>query len=517
MTENIHKIGRQIPPSLSNALLLLLLVLLICSTQFGITLDELYHRIYGEHIVNFYESGFQNIAALSYENIFLYGGFFDTLCALFSRFSAPLLSTYTSRHLLNAVFGWIAVVYTVKIIHEHVSSRAAWIGFFLFCISPRFLGHCMNNPTDIPFAALFTTTIYYILKLERKYPFSSKKLLGALVISCALTLGVRVGAFLLVVYGWLMLSYLLFLERKALTAQQVRRVIIIATACSLMVLPLGCIFWPWASLDPFLRPIQAFSEMAKFSWFGTLLFKGEYYSAQNLPIDYIPIWFLVSTPYVVLLGLILFIGLLSIKRKDPLLVQIFILIIFPPLFIICRSSVIYDGLRHLLFVYPSVIIASAIGFDAIFVKCTNFIQRMLFLVIFLLGSYHPLSYMVRNFPYWTVYFNHPSQGVKYAFGTFELDYWANCFRDSLEWLHDKAQREGTHIKVSTIGGGWGLFGEYRRDFPLLDLLAEGPAGDYALQLMRFKDKVAFHEALEDSRTEHAITIDDIPICLIKKL
>ena len=55
----------------------LITVILASFRDYGITWDETWHRHYGDHIIAWYASGFQNRAALSYHSDYLYGGGFD--------------------------------------------------------------------------------------------------------------------------------------------------------------------------------------------------------------------------------------------------------------------------------------------------------------------------------------------------------------------------------------------------------------------------------------------------------
>ncbi len=42
--------------------------------------------------------------------------------------------------------------------------------------SPRFIGHAMNNPKDIPFAAAYVFTLYYIVRFQAEAPRVSRKM-----------------------------------------------------------------------------------------------------------------------------------------------------------------------------------------------------------------------------------------------------------------------------------------------------------------------------------------------------
>ena len=45
--------------------------------DYGITWDEHYHEAYGRYVLAYYRSGFRDYDALTYHNLWLYGGAFD--------------------------------------------------------------------------------------------------------------------------------------------------------------------------------------------------------------------------------------------------------------------------------------------------------------------------------------------------------------------------------------------------------------------------------------------------------
>src|SRR5262245_29534878 len=71
----------------------------------GITTDELVQRVYGDLILDYVRSGFRDERALSYINLYLYGGLFELPTQwILSTHSLPW-PTYESRHVLTALVG----------------------------------------------------------------------------------------------------------------------------------------------------------------------------------------------------------------------------------------------------------------------------------------------------------------------------------------------------------------------------------------------------------------------------
>lgn len=74
-------------------------VILLTFSQYGITSDELPHAIYGEKIIQWYVSFFSDRSLFGLQNIWLYGGVFDSFVYLASQILP--LDPFDARHLCN--------------------------------------------------------------------------------------------------------------------------------------------------------------------------------------------------------------------------------------------------------------------------------------------------------------------------------------------------------------------------------------------------------------------------------
>lgn len=101
---------------------------------------------------------------------------------------------------------------------------------------------------------------------------------------------------------------------------------------------------------------------------------------SSLPWYYIPVWVCITTPimYVILIsmGLLIFIRQLIINPFKELLNEfeifsVFVLLTAPVASVVLLNSVVYDGWRHLFFIYPLLIIMSLYGIK----KLIKFIEK----------------------------------------------------------------------------------------------------------------------------------------------
>ena len=84
-------------------------------------------------------------------------------------------------------------------------------------------------------------------------------------------------------------------------------------AVTVAVLVLGTVFWPWAVASPLIRPIQALLAFSNAPFGADVLFNGRPVPSNDLPWYDVPVWLVISTPPVVLIGLLL----ASMSRDRP--------------------------------------------------------------------------------------------------------------------------------------------------------------------------------------------------------
>jgi predicted Zn-dependent protease len=73
------------------------------------------------------------------------------------------------------------------------------------------------------------------------------------------------------------------------------------------------------------------------------------------------------------------------------------------------------------------------------------------LVFFLLLALHPIRFMARNHPYYYLYYNQLTNGLKGAYGNYETDYYYHSIREGSEWLTEylKKNHPGDSLKIAT--------------------------------------------------------------------
>lgn len=424
--------------------LALLPAMLLLSRDFGITWDEKTHQMYGEAVWQFVKAGADSHWFHDWY-MYLHGGLFDALCVGAQHLLPG--DPWTTRHYVNALFGWLGIVYLGRLGRLMAGPGAGLLAMALLTLSPRYFADSMNNPKDAPFAALATVALYYTLRLRPTFPFLGLRLFLPLAASIALALNVRAGALLLLAYVAAALSLLTFTAR----AWRPRQLAVTAgtwVALAVVVLLAGTLAWPWAQIHPLRRPFEALQRLSSFDWDRTVLFAGADVRATALPIDYVPRWEALTTPPVVLAGALA--SLLLLRRAQAGRLRVLALwaaAVFPAVYVVASRAVIYDGIRHLLFAYPPLVALAACGWHGL-LDGAGRRWRLAVSCVLAVGLLEPVWFCWRNHPNECVYFNALAGGPRGALGRYELDYWGNSVHQAVAWIAAAARPGGAPVVVS---------------------------------------------------------------------
>lgn len=418
--------------------------MVMASFDFGTTWDEKSRHRYGEFIWQFYQ-GTRPREAFGETGGHLYGGLFDVICVALEQWLPG--NRYVIRHVVNATFGWVGVLYCGRLAAQLFGKWAGVAAMVLLAASPRYFADSMNNPKDLPFAAMTVMALYYISTVSPRSPYLSWTTAAKIAVSLALALNIRVGALLYVGYLGLLVGALAIIERNT-DWRRLANIAFRLAAVVLAVLLLGTVFWPWAQGAPLWRPFRALLGVANFDFGGTVLFNGRDYAVSELPWYYAPWWLLISTPPVVIGGALLSM-LYSPGRPDTLRrLGLWAIALFPIVAAIAMRSTLYDGIRHLLFIYPVVVALAAAGWTSVIAGHARPWVRRGAAGLFAAGLASILVFDVRFHPNQAVYFNPLVSGPRGAFAKYDMDYWGNCVLEAVAWSATRARALGMPIAIS---------------------------------------------------------------------
>ena len=471
----------------------------VLSFDYGQTPDEELAHFYGERIYNYYASGFANQDAKSFSNMYFYGGLFELASVVAQKAAAHLglnrhfADVYEVRHLLGSLFGALAVVVTGLMGRKLFGLWGGVLAAVLLLASPRFMAHAMNNPKDVPFAALFACALYLMLGMRTRWPYISRGRLAALVLAAALATAIRIGGLLLVCYAGLFVGVSWLTEknrpgmRGTLTAAGVFLGAFAAMLC------IQALFSPWQLENPLVRPFMSLKEMSNLTgYWDQVLFDGVVRSYKDTPWNYAPRWFWLATPPVVFLGLGLAAFLPFRRYARPQVLLLWFSVAFPLAYAVLKGVWLYHDMRHFFFVYPGMVVLAAGGFvcgcrrlcAASQAPAWRTACRAGALILLMALLYDPVRFSIVNHPNQAVYFNPLAGGIRQAFHADELDYWINSNKAAKAWIRQAA----------------GMSGRSPSDYEIVTMN------------LSVQDRI---KALADPRNAHAITVDGVPLVVIR--
>jgi hypothetical protein len=364
-------------------------------------------------------------------------------------------SYYLLRHLLNYLIFVLSLIYFYKIIIKKYESKLiAFIGVFFLYFSPRIFAESFYNTKDIFFMSLFILATYSGL-----YFLEKKTFLSGIIFS--IISGLMVDVRILGVFFPLLVFLLFFIN--LLREKIVIKKHAISLIISILFFPIFIvIFWPYLWSNPIVNFVSVFQNLANHDIDIYNFYFGEYISARGIPWHYSLVWIFITTPllytFLFLIGFFFIIKrmierLLKIeenssyidlwRNKKELQDLIFVFsFLIPVISVITLDSTLYDGWRHLYFVYPSIILIALFGLHRLFLWKLKRKKKIFFSFIIILFLPNIL-WIYQNHPHQNVYFNIL---VKKEFNkNFEMDYWGISNKSALEFIVKNDSRNKINI------------------------------------------------------------------------
>ncbi len=502
------------------------------SLDAGLSGDDEKHYQHAEKVFRYFTE--DDPAALDDPRLKLnyYGQSFDFFTYLLIKWFGLEEHPYEARHVMVALTGAAAILCTGLLVKLFAGYSGALLALVLMFLSPRFLGHSLNNPMDIPFALGNIFTLYHMILFLRKLPRISSRSAILIALGIGWTNGIRIGGLLLIPYLFLFAGLYLLIRQwpwKIFTPGWWRlamRGFFTLVLISFSGYLLSLLTWPYALEDIIHHPIQAFKVMTDIQVSIRVLYDGLILWSDNLPWHYIPRHILYTVPSIVLAGLIVSLATWYIKRKKEQSFWYFILwftVLFPMVFIIIRDSNVYGGWRHMIFIYPSILALAAAGITTLIRQVSRTWVRAALMILVAAGLIHPLRHVIVNHPHTYVYFNEIIGGINQAYGRFETDYYANSLGPATDYFLEeilpetdrKAGEPVTVVSNSDISYYFRNHGERVRAFYSRYYDRGRYDWDYAILYCNYIHPFQLNNGLWPPRnTIHELKVDHVTVAAI---
>jgi 4-amino-4-deoxy-L-arabinose transferase-like glycosyltransferase len=434
------------------AMLVLAAVAVIAGLTFrdyGLGWDDYTHAEYADLLLRMFGSGFKDTAALSFANLYMYGGGFDMVAALLHKVIP--LELFETRRLVGAVVGVIGLAVTWRLGRRVGGPLAGLASLLLLALCPIFYGHMFMNPKDAPFAVAMIILMLGLVRLAEEYPQPSPRTILIVGLGAGLSLGTRILGGLALVYA--VIGFMpLFLEelRSEGLRESIRRfayvVYVLLPGLVLGYLVMGLI-WPWSIMEPG-NPFEAltyFSHFFEKPW--KEMFDGAIVSVPDMPWSYLPTLFALQLPEVMLVlmfGAVIGTFALLPRREVParrktILLMLTLAATLPLVIAMVKRPALYNGIRHFVFVIPPMAVLGGVAFGWAMerLRANHRTWQPVVLATFCFGLALSLAEMIRLHPYQYTHFNHIAGTVRGADDRFMLDYWGLALKQASDELREQ--------------------------------------------------------------------------------
>ena len=335
--------------------------------DYGLGWDDYTHSQYGDLLVSLYKSGFADKRALSFVNLYMYGGGFDLLATL----SAKILpfGLFETRRFVGAAIGLVGLFVTWRLGRRLGGPLAGLIALLLLAACPLYYGHMFMNAKDTPFAVAMVIRSLGIVRAFDEYPRATPATVALCGIGIGLAIGSRVMGGFALINALLPLLLILALRSRASGLKSAlvewgSFLVPFIPGAILAYVVMGLV-WPWAVVSPLnpFRAVEYFSNLFERPW--RELFDGQLILIPDMPRSYVPTLVMLTLPELMLaLGFCGMVGAMvatlrgAVGRADvpagrrAALLAVVLAAILPVVVAVATRPAMYNGIRHFVFLTP---------------------------------------------------------------------------------------------------------------------------------------------------------------------
>jgi hypothetical protein len=429
--------------------------------DYGISLDEPAQRLIGIVNANYVAQvlGIQNIIENPHFANFTtqtltqikdrhYGVIFELPAALLELFLNPNdpKTIYEARHLLTFIYFLVGLIALYGLANLRFKNwKISLLACSMLLLSPRFFADAFYNDKDIVFLSAYAlsalTMIHYLIE-----PTFKRGLVHAL--ATAIAIDTR----LISIAIPLLTIFLLAIEssRREGGISKILKSILLYLFTSILF---TIVLFPYLWANPVKHLIEAFYAISQNLHSGSVMYMGTLVPNHKLPWHYLPVWIAISTP-ILYTAFFCFGALLTFrqiyrltifKNQNQLIDFIFLGLFIGPIIAVASSHThIYNGWRHLYFVYPFFILIAIKGIQTLWQILGRYKYcQSLMAITFIINFCYVGGWMYVNHPLQNLYFNILA-GKSWS-SSYEIDYWGLANRIALQKI--LSQDSGNLISI----------------------------------------------------------------------
>ncbi len=450
-------------------LLIVAAIALLTFRDYGLGWDDFTHSQHGELLLALYSSGFRDTRALTFVNLYMYGGGFDMAAALLANILP--FELFETRRLAGAMTGLIGLAVTWRLARRIGGPLSGLLALILLAACPLYYGHVLINPKDAPFAVAMAVLLLGLVRALEQYPRPSPVTGLILGLGLGLSIGSRIMGGFGVLYALAAVALIVAAEARAASmraaAARLGYFALALLPAAIFAYVLMAFVWPWAVIDP-LNPFRAIGYFAHFfekPW--KEVFQGALIDVPDMPRSYVPVLFGLQMPEIFLgLGSAGVAGAMVAvfrralpSRRRAIFLAIALAAVLPLLIAVLARPAMYNGIRHFVFVLPPLAVAGGLAGHFALMRLQRLGRAAIggFAALLFAGIALPAIEMVRLHPYQYVYFNGIAGGLRGADGRYMLDYWGLAFKQASQELRrvlaerNEAPLAGAKWKIAVCG------------------------------------------------------------------
>ncbi len=440
------------------ALALFLVAGLDVLDDYGVTADEPWQRSIGLDSLRYLRGDWD---ALPNDHNKFYGIAFEAPLLFIERAFGfrDARDVHLARHLLTHLTLLIGGLFAYTLAHRLFGSRPlAVAAMLLFLLHPRLYAHSFFNSKDIPFLVMFIVALFLTHRAFKRDGVAAFALLGAAV---GLLVNLRVmGVVLPAAVLALRALDLAFAQERAERKRILVTTGVFALAGALTIYAILPYLWA----DPVGRAVEWWATLSNHPYKPTDLFRGTLYRSDEFPVEYLPVWFSISSPpFALLLGAVGAGCVLVRAARAPrkalrtgglrfalLLVACFAL---PALSVMLPGGNIYNGWRQMYFLWAPFALLAAFGLRGL-TGALGGRARMAAYGAAGAGFAATVISMALIHPNEDVYFNLLTDRVApgHLRSQYPVAYWDHTIRQGLEWVVMRSAQSSGGRSLATANG-----------------------------------------------------------------